>query len=520
MRRTARCARARRGTRRTAAKRRPSSSAPRARRIRRRARPRRRRRRPRRRPAPPRRRRLRRTKPLGRGDRLRQVGGHARGDERPRVDARVAGPAVRNQVVAAREVVLEAETRAAEAGAADADRDRLVEPGGAEVARVRLGRQRLAAALLEAGVAAVEAREIVDAGDLEPHEVRGVVGDALRVGLGEPDAHLGVELKRLGHGRVPRLMRLDFERLFRPRGGAGFPRMPSIAAEGMVATSHPLATRAGLRALEEGGNAVDAALAAAAVLPVVEPNLNGLGGDCFAQVWHDGELVGLNGSGRSPAALDHGGVDRFGPRSVTVPGAVAALFELGERFGRLGLDAALGRAADLAERGVAATARVATLWQRAEREGRAPFPAPQVAERYRLPELAATLGRVADEGPDGFYRGDVARAIASATWLDESDLAAHRSDWVEPLRLAFGAVEVCELPPNTQGVAALVALRLLGNADAADLDARVRAVATALAAAHAHVGDGPLPDGFLDRAFEAQAPGGSDAGDTTYLCAV
>ncbi len=315
-------------------------------------------------------------------------------------------------------------------------------------------------------------------------------------------------------------MRLDFEQLFRPGGGSGFPRMPAIAAEGMVATSHPLATRAGLRVLEQGGNAVDAALAAAAVLPVVEPNLNGLGGDCLAQVWDDGELVGLNGSGRSPATLDHGAVDRFGPRSVTVPGAVAAWFELSARFGRLGLDEALGHAADLAERGVVATARVATLWQRAEREGRAPFRAPQVGERYRLPELAATLRRVAEQGPDGFYRGDVARAIAAVTWLEETDLAAHRSEWVEPLRMAFGGVEVCELPPNTQGVAALIALRLLEGADPRDLDARVGAVAAGLAAAHAHVGDEPLPDGFLSMAFEPGAPGGGAAGDTTYLCAV
>lgn len=315
-------------------------------------------------------------------------------------------------------------------------------------------------------------------------------------------------------------MRTDFERLFRPGGGSGFPRMPAVAAEGMVATSHPLATRAGLHALEQGGNAVDAALAAAAVLPVVEPNLNGLGGDCFAQVWDDGELVGLNGSGRSPAVLDHGAVDRFGPRSVTVPGAVAAWFDLSGRFGRLGLDGALGHAADLAERGLAATARVATLWQRSEREGRAPFSAPQIGERYRLPELAATLRRLAEQGPDGFYRGDVARAIASATWLDESDLAVHRSEWVEPLRVPFGGVEVCELPPNTQGVAALVALRLLEGADPGDLDARVRAVAAGLAAAYAHVGDGPLPDGFLGRSFADAAPGGTSAGDTTYLCAV
>jgi gamma-glutamyltranspeptidase/glutathione hydrolase len=320
-------------------------------------------------------------------------------------------------------------------------------------------------------------------------------------------------------------MRPDFERLFKPDAGprSGFPRMPAVTGEAMVATSHPLATRAGVRALEEGGNAVDAALAAAAVLPVVEPNLNGLGGDCFAQVWRDGELVGLNGSGRAPAALDHGGVDRFGPRSVTVPGAVAAWFDLSARFGHLSLDAALGHAADLAERGVAATPRVASLWQRAEGKGRAPFPAPQAGERYRLPDLARTLRLVADRGPDGFYRGEVARAIASVTWLEEDDLAAHRSEWVEPLRLPYRGAEVCELPPNTQGVAALVALALLDDGD--DLDGRIRAVRTGLAEAHAHVGDAALAEGFLDAArlrglAPAERPGFGSESDTTYLCAV
>jgi gamma-glutamyltranspeptidase / glutathione hydrolase len=110
-------------------------------------------------------------------------------------------------------------------------------------------------------------------------------------------------------------MRQDFERLFKPDGGprSGFPRMPAIAGEAMVATSHPLATRAGVRELEDGGNAVDVTLAAAAVLPVVEPNLNGLGGDCFAIVRHGDHLAGLNGSGRSPAVLDGEHVDCFGP---------------------------------------------------------------------------------------------------------------------------------------------------------------------------------------------------------------
>src|SRR6476659_2844879 len=136
------------------------------------------------------------------------------------------------------------------------------------------------------------------------------------------------------------MMELDLDALFQPGRAetSGWRRMPAISGEAMVATSHPLATRAGLRALEDGGNAVDAALAAAAVLPVVEPNLHGLGGDCFAIVHHAGELTGLNGSGRSPAVLDSPRVDRFGPRSVTVPGAVAGWFDLAERFGRLGLD--------------------------------------------------------------------------------------------------------------------------------------------------------------------------------------
>ena len=256
---------------------------------------------------------------------------------------------------------------------------------------------------------------------------------------------------------------------------------------------------------------MDAALAAAAVLPVVEPNLNGLGGDCFAIVVDGAEPAGLNGSGRSPAVLDDRRVDRFGPRSVTVPGAVAAWFDLAERYGRLGLDRALAHAAELAERGVAATARVAARWQLAEAAGRAPFPAPPISRRYRLPELAATLRRIAADGPDAFYGGEVARAIASVTWLTEEDLAAHRSEWVEPLRIPFGGAEVCELPPNTQGAAALAALALAG-AEQPDgiverLDSRIRAAHAGLAAAYAQVGDEPLPPGFFDLVRLRAVPG-------------
>jgi gamma-glutamyltranspeptidase/glutathione hydrolase len=326
-------------------------------------------------------------------------------------------------------------------------------------------------------------------------------------------------------------MRFDLDRLVAPATAlpSGWRRMPAVAGEAMVATSHPLASRAGLRALERGGNAVDAALAAAAVLTVAEPTENGPGGDAFAIVWHDGELHGLNGSGRSPAVLDGERVDLHGPRSVTVPGAVRAWADLAERFSRLGLAAALEPAAELAERGLACTARIADKWRRAVHR---PWPAPALGERYRLPELGATLRRLAAEGPDAFYAGSTAAAIASACWLSEADLAAHRSEWVEPLRRGYRGVEVCELPPNGQGAAALIALGLYDGLEPG-LHEQVESMKLALADVQAHVGDGPLPAGLLDpdhlavrralvradRALEA-IPSAVASGGTTYLCAV
>ena len=314
------------------------------------------------------------------------------------------------------------------------------------------------------------------------------------------------------------------DHLFRPaRDLSGWPRLPVITREAMVATSHPLATRAGLRALEAGGNAVDAALAAAAMLTVCEPGHNGIGGDAFALLWWDGALHGLNGSGRSPAAPDDLSVDRYGPRSVTVPGAVRAWADLADRFGRLGLDAALAPAAEAAERGVAATARVASHWGLAQQ--RAPSPAPQPGEVYRLPELGATLRRLAESGPDALYTGPVAEAIASASWLDVSDLAAHRTEWVEPLRQAYRDVEVCELPPNGQGAAVLVALGIAEELDLG-LHGEIEAVKLALDWAARAIGDAPveLPDvaGLRarirpDAALDAEVWPRSG---TTYLCAV
>ena len=306
-------------------------------------------------------------------------------------------------------------------------------------------------------------------------------------------------------------------------------RRPTIVREGMVATSHPLATRAGVRALERGGNAVDAALAAAAMLCVAECGFTGIGGDAFAQVWFEGELHGLNGSGRSPAELDGTTVDRYGPRSVTVPGSVRAWADLADRFGRLGLGACLADAIDAGEGGIAATERVAVGWNRTDR---APWPAPRQGEVYTLPELAASLRAIAAGGPDAFYRGRIAEQIAAACWLSEDDLAAHESEWVEPLRLAYRGAEVCELPPNGQGAAALIALALAdGLPDT--LHARVEAMKLALADAYGWFADAPFPEFLLDPEHLAErralvredgvvepVPSAQPRGGTTYLCAV
>ncbi len=326
-------------------------------------------------------------------------------------------------------------------------------------------------------------------------------------------------------------MNLDLENLFRPGAarGSGWRRMPAVAGDAMIATSHALASAAGLEAFRDGGNAVDAALAAAVVLTVAEPTDNGPGGDAFAIVWHDGRLHGLNGSGRSPRRIDALRVDERGPRSVTVPGSVRAWADLAERFGRLGLDRALERGAELADRGVACTARIAHKWSLAEES---PFRAPALGERFTIPDLATTLRLLAAEGPDAFYGGRIAEAIASACWLDEDDLAAHRSEWVEPLRFDYRGVEVCELPPNGQGAAALLALALYDGLEPG-LHSQIEAMKLAFADVHAYVADEPLPAQLLDPAHlaarralvdpgRALEPGPSELprGGTTYLCAV
>ncbi len=327
-------------------------------------------------------------------------------------------------------------------------------------------------------------------------------------------------------------------------------RAGAVAARGMVATSQPLATQAGLRVLERGGNAVDAALAAAAVLCVVEPMSTGVGGDCFALVWRDGELSGLNASGRAPASTDPDAlgtaIPLHGPLSITAPGAVAGWAALAERHGKLGLDQTLQDAIDIAERGFAVTPVIAGLWAAAaaglagfEEASRAFLPAPRVGQLVWMPELAGTLRRIAQTGPAGFYSGPVGDAICAVSPLTPDDLAAEHAEWVEPLRRSYRGSEVCEIPPNGQGVAALQALGILDGVDHSGGSAldrvhlQAEAMKLAFADAERHVHDGPLPHDYLDDDYlagrraqidpaRAGAPvaGALHPSGTVYLCAV
>jgi gamma-glutamyltranspeptidase/glutathione hydrolase len=303
----------------------------------------------------------------------------------------------------------------------------------------------------------------------------------------------------------------------------------------MVATSQTRATYAGLRALERGGNAVDAALTAAAVLCVTEPMSTGIGGDAFALVWRDGELVGLDAAGPAPARADPDEpVSDRGPRSVTVPGAVAGWAALSRRFGRLGLDACLADAIDAAEAGYAVGPRTAAAWSGATARSTSWAvstpppelgPPPAAGSRVRLPELGDTLRRIASDGPDHLYRGALAEGICASSWLEEADLAAYRPVWTEPLRAEYRSYEVAELPPPTQGVAALEALALLDGLEPT-LSNQARCIQLALEDALARVRDGAdvsdllAPEAIARRREAIPAPVPEPAGGTVYLCAV
>ena len=324
-------------------------------------------------------------------------------------------------------------------------------------------------------------------------------------------------------------------------------RFPIYARGGMVNCSSPQAAAAGLELLRRGGNAVDAAVAAAAALTVVEPTANGLGSDAFALVWSEKErrLFGLNASGPAPMlasaervlaeglAVD-GKMPRLGWAPVTVPGAVGAWAALNRRFGRLTLAETLAPAVDYAENGYPCAPNLAEVWDRAFQSYRRQLSgavfepwfktfapggrAPRAGELVRLPDHADTLRAIGESGGESFYRGETARKIDAASradggFLRYEDLAAYEPLWVEPLRLPYRGCEVCEIPPNGQGIVALTALNVLKNFEQSDREdpltchRQIEAVKMAFAEALRHVTDPREmrvdPQELLDPAFGA-----------------
>ena len=264
-------------------------------------------------------------------------------------------------------------------------------------------------------------------------------------------------------------------------------RSTVYAPHGMAATSQPLATAAALDVLEHGGNAIDAAVTAAAVLNVVEPQMTGIGGDMFAIVWsaQDRKLYGLNASGRAGSLMTREALLARGHRTmpeetvedVTVPGALSGWNALLRRFGTITLAQALAPAIRYADEGFPVTPIIAREWAdetaKLQRDdgARATFlvdgaRAPRAGEWFKNPDLARTLRLIAERGPGALYGGDLSRRVvdrvrALGGYLTLDDLAAHRPEWVEPISVPFRGYRVWELPPNGQGVAALEMLRIL-----------------------------------------------------------
>ena len=270
-------------------------------------------------------------------------------------------------------------------------------------------------------------------------------------------------------------------------------RSPILSTSGMVATSQPLAAQAGLEILRAGGSAADAAIATAAVLNVVEPMSTGVGGDCFALYYtaNTGQITALNGSGRAPAELRLEDLTTTGmtripdrsPHAVTVPGTVKGWADLLARHGRMTLREALTPAMQLAEKGYPVSPIIAHAWStlkdvfRAEDAPHDFLPdgqPPREGQIVRLPGLASTLRAIAEGGPDAFYTGSIAEAIArriqaAGGRLSEADLNAHTSTWDTPISTTYRGVEVHECPPNGQGMAALLALNIVEGYDLASM---------------------------------------------------
>jgi len=267
-------------------------------------------------------------------------------------------------------------------------------------------------------------------------------------------------------------------------------RSEIIARNGMVATSQPLATQVGIDILKKGGNAVDAAIAANAVLGLMEPTGCGIGGDLFAIVWDSKteRLYGLNGSGRSPYDLklryflDNGydKIPAYGPLPVSVPGCVDAWYELHSRFGKIDMNAVLQPAIAYAEEGFPVSELIAFYMNLSARRLMA-YPGfsdvfmpggstPDKGEIFRNPDLASTYRTLADDGRVAFYEGEIAKTIVGymkeqGGFLSMKDLRDHKSEWIDPVSVNYRGYDVWELPPNGQGIAALQILNILEGYD-------------------------------------------------------
>lgn len=341
-------------------------------------------------------------------------------------------------------------------------------------------------------------------------------------------------------------------------------RMPTLARN-VVSTSQPLAAQAGLSMMMKGGNAVDAILATAIALTVLEPTSNGIGSDAFCILWDGKKLHGLNASGRSPASWD---LARFkgltampnrGWESVTVPGCVAAWVDLSEKFGKLPFADLFEPALRYAADGYMVSPTIARLWAKQVPElksepgfAEAFMPrgrAPQPGEQFSFPAQAKTLKRIAETKGEAFYKSDLAEKIAAfakhcGAALTLADLAAHTNDWVEPIGIDYRGYRLHEIPPNGQGIAALIALGILENFELAQypvdsldsLHLQIEATKLAFADAYEHVSDLATmrvkPEELLDKAYlktraklidmnKAGAPafGRPARGGTVYLTA-
>ena len=345
-----------------------------------------------------------------------------------------------------------------------------------------------------------------------------------------------------------------------------------VFARNVVSTSHPLGAQAGLKMLERGGNAVDAAIAAAATMMVVEPCSNGLGSDMFCIVWDGTQLLGLNASGCAPAAwtpdyfrrkygADAKAPPKRGWDSVTVPGAVAGWMALHERCGRLPFADLIAPAIEIAERGYGVPVIVQQKWTNAaslpEITSQPGFAeaflahgrAPHVGERFAFPEAARTLRLIAQTRGEAFYRGEIAEAAAAHAQahggaMTAADFAAYRPEWVTPIEKRYRDHTLHEIPPNGQGIAALIALGILDRFDLASLPVdgvasqhlQIEAMKLAFADVYRHVGEPRamtltpqqmLDDAYLDsrarlidpRRAQDFGPGHLPQGGTIYLTA-